>query len=279
MLNILLLDQKYITYTLDLKQYLWKFLFNHNAFPIRIGNAQILVEPRSSDLFTIYEIFTDRGYLPKIQGPPLRIETVVDFGANIGVFSIWVSRFFSPKAVYAVEMEPACYDRLVENVALNHLEEVVRPLQAAIYCSSGSTGAKKIRGSNFFELAPGQNHHQVRTVSFEDFLKATGLGMIDLLKIDIEGAEKYLLTEANAPLFRERVRYAVLETHSLNDFHAEHGIAYFQKLGFECARTPTPYRIDRNFIIDAYNPALCREGEAAGFTLSTLGDRGAFRAA
>jgi hypothetical protein len=86
------------------------------------------------------------------------------------------------------------------------------------------------------------------------------------LKIDIEGAEKYLLTEENAPLFQRRVGYILLETHSLNDFRVEQAVAYLSGLGFRLAMTRTPYILDRNYIIDACNPnhiafPICQTGK------------------
>ena len=255
MLNLILLDQKYISYTLDLRQYLPRFLFGRKPFPIQIGEAKLLVTPRSSDLFTIYEIFSDQGYLPKLLNFPWQAETVVDLGANIGVFSIWASLTFRPKTVIAAEMEPRCFYQLVDNIALNHLGETIKPFQAAIFNQSGSVGMKKIPGSAFYGVDPRKADRQVRSFSLEDFLKHTGLKRIDLLKIDIEGAEKYLLTEANAPLFKRRVGYILLETHSLNEFRAEQAVAYLSGLGFRLTITPTPYILGRNFIIDACNPA------------------------
>ncbi len=255
MLNLLFLDQKYITYTLNLKRYLLRFLLAQKPFPIQIGDARFLIEPRSSDWFTIYEVYSDLGYLPKLPHLLPNINIVVDFGANIGVYSIWVTKTFHPKSVYAVEMEPNCYQRLVKNIALNHLDDTIRPFQAAIFNQSGMVGTKKIPGSTFFQVTPNKAARRVRSFSFEDFLKHTGLERIDLLKIDIEGAEKYILTEANVPLFQQRVGYILLETHSLNDFHAEQAVAYLSGLGFRLAMTPTPYVLGRNYIIDACNPS------------------------
>lgn len=254
MLNILFLDHKYISYTLDLKQYLPRFLFGLKPFLISIGNSKFYITPRSTDLFTIYEIFSDRGYLPKLPNYPRDLETVVDFGANIGVFSVWVAQTFHPRSVIAVEMEPDCYHRLTEAIALNQLEDTIHPFQAAIFNQSGTVATKKIPGSTFFTIAPQKSTHQVRSFSFQDFLTHTGIDRIDLLKIDIEGAEKYLLTDVNAELFQHRVRYILLETHSLNDFRTEQAVAYLSRLGFHLAMTRTPYVLDRNYIIDAFNP-------------------------
>lgn len=254
MLNLLSLDRKYIAYTLNLRQYLPRFLFALKPFPIRIGGAIFQVEPRSSDLFTLYEIFSYRGYMPRLIENPNDLETVVDFGANMGAFSIWAHLTFHPKSVIAVEMENHCYHRLVKNIALNHLEESVRPIQTAIFSKSGTVGTKKIPGSTFYTVAPQSAINLVRSFSFEDFLGFTGLERIDLLKIDIEGAEKYLLTEENVPLFQQRVGYILLETHSLNDFCTEQAVDYLNGLGFCLAMTRTPYILDGNYIIDACNP-------------------------
>jgi FkbM family methyltransferase len=256
MLQILALDHKYIAYIYSLKKYLLKFLFKRKPFPLQFDGATFLVEPGSSDLYTIYEICYDLGYEPRQQQPPYHYRTIVDFGANIGVFSVWAAQAFHPKSLVAVEMEPACFRQMTANIKLNGLEGVIRPIQAAIYKQSGQVATQRRMGYNFHELRPQGNHHYVRSFSFADFLQHTGLNTIDLLKIDIEGAEKYLLTPENACLFREKVKYILLETHSINDFNTSHCVAYLRDLGFKLVLTPTPYVIDKNFIIDALNPAL-----------------------
>ena len=256
MLQILTLDRKYIAYTYSLKKYLLKFLFNRKPFPLQFGAANFWIEPGSSDLYTIYEICYDRGYEPRQQQPPYHYRTIVDFGANIGVFSVWAAQAFHPDTLVAVEMELAVFRQLTANIQLNSLESVIHPIQAAIYEQSGQVATHRRVGYHFHELRPQGDHAYVPSFTFADFLKHTGLNTIDLLKIDIEGAEKYLLTPENASLFRERVKYILLETHSFNGFNASHCAAYLRDLGFKLVLTPTPYVIDKNFIIDALNPAL-----------------------
>jgi FkbM family methyltransferase len=256
MLQILSLDRKYIAYTYSLKKYLLKFLFNRKPFPLQFDGATFMVEPGSSDLYTIYEICYDRGYEPRQQRPPYHYQTIVDFGANIGVFSVWAALAFHPEKLVAVEMEPAVFRQLTANIQLNGLESVIHPIQAAIYEQSGQVATHRRVGYTFHELRPESGHHYVPSFSFADFLEYSGLQTIDLLKIDIEGAEKYLLTPENAALFQERVKYILLETHSINDFGPDRCAAYLRDLGFKLVLTPTPYVIDKNFIIDGLNPAL-----------------------
>jgi len=256
MLQILSLDRKYIAYTYSLKKYLLRFLFNRKPFPLQLGQATFLVEPGSSDLYTIYEICWDQGYQPRQQQPPYHFRTIVDFGANIGVFSVWAAQAFHPETLVAVEMNQACFQQLTANIRLNGLESVIRPIEAAIYQHTGQVGTRRKVGYSFHELLPHGRRNCVRSFSFVDFLQHTGLETIDLLKIDIEGAEKYLLTAENAALFKERVKYILLETHSVKDFNVEHCTGYLRSLGFQLVLTPTPYVIDKNYIIDALNPAF-----------------------
>lgn len=270
MLNILFLDWKYISFTYDLRRYLLQFLFALHPFLVDMGGEQIWVKPRSSDLFTIYEIYRDGGYAPKMAYTPGNIKTIVDVGANIGVFSLWASRFFPAKKVYAIEMEDSNYKELLANITVNELHETIIPVQAAIFNKSGSVGIRRMGGLGFHMINVQEKTHTVKALSLADFLASTGIETIDLLKIDIEGGEKYLMTPENEEIFRTRVGYVFLETHDVNDFRTEHGVEYLQKLGFEVTLTPTPYVIDHNRIIDARNPTLCGSEQQPAETLEQL---------
>lgn len=270
MLNILFFDWKYILFSYDFRRYILPYLFSIHQFIVDVGGDQIWVKPRSSDLFTIYEIYRDGGYAPKLQYTPGDIKTVVDFGANIGIFSLWASRFFPAKKIYAVEMEDSNYEQLLANIAVNGLQATILPIKAAIFSESGSIGIRRMGGLGFHMVNLHEKSNTVKALSLADFLSLTGIETIDVLKIDIEGAEKYLLTPENEPVFRSKVRYVFLETHSVNDFRTEHGMEYLQKLGFEITLTHTPYVLDHNRIIDARNPTLCGSDQQPVETLEQL---------
>jgi FkbM family methyltransferase len=269
-LNILFLDWKYIAFLYDFRQYILPYLFSLRPLLVNIGDDQIWVKPNSSDWFTIYEIYRDGGYAPKLEYTPSDIKTIVDVGANIGVFSLWASRFFRAKKIYAVEMEDLNYKQLVENISVNGLEEIITPVQAAIFNQTGSVGIRRMAGVGFHMINENEKNNHVKALSLADFLTSTGIETIDLLKIDIEGGEKYVMTPENEEIFRTRVGYVFLETHSVNNFRTEHGVAYLRKLGFEITLTQTPYVVDRNYIIDARNPALCGSEQPPAKTLEQL---------
>jgi len=269
-LNVLCFDWKYISFIYDFRHCILPYLFSLRPFLMILGGERIWVTPRSSDFFTVYEIYRDGGYAPKLPYTPGGVKTVVDLGANIGVFSLWASHFFPAKRIYAVEMEDSNYERLLANIAVNQLEETVIPVQAAIFHKSGSVGIRRLAGVGFHMINEREKVNTVKALSLVDFLSSTGIERIDLLKIDIEGGEKYLMTPENEDIFRNRVAYVFLETHSVNDFRTEHGVAYLRRLGFETTLTPTPYVVDRNHIIDARNLALCGDEQQPSATLAQM---------
>jgi tRNA wybutosine-synthesizing protein 2 len=55
-------------------------------------------------------------------------ETVVDMFAGIGYFTLPMAVHSKPKKIVAIEINPVAFDYLVENVRLNGVEEIVRPI-------------------------------------------------------------------------------------------------------------------------------------------------------
>ncbi|MBN2603692.1 MAG: class I SAM-dependent methyltransferase family protein [Candidatus Thermoplasmatota archaeon] len=55
-------------------------------------------------------------------------ETVVDLFAGIGYFSIPMAVYSNPKRIYACEINPFAYKFLCENILLNDVSDIVRPI-------------------------------------------------------------------------------------------------------------------------------------------------------
>lgn len=55
-------------------------------------------------------------------------ETVVDLFAGVGQFTIPIARLAKPSVVHSVEINPAAYHYLCENVRINRVGHLVRPL-------------------------------------------------------------------------------------------------------------------------------------------------------
>lgn len=55
-------------------------------------------------------------------------EVVVDMFAGIGYFSIPIARHSNPSKVYSIEINPVSYNYLCENIKLNRVEDVIKPI-------------------------------------------------------------------------------------------------------------------------------------------------------
>lgn len=155
---------------------------------------------------------------------------VVDIGAHIGLFTIKVAPFC--KKIIAVEPEPENFELLTTNVYLNRIYNV-KLLNKAVGAKRGTeklygcgSGASMIRKSYDVKV--------VKVVKLEDILK--NLKKIDLLKIDVEGAEHLIIQASKTKLLK--ISQIVIEIHpSLTD---EESIKFILlKNGFKLEKYPS----------------------------------------
>jgi FkbM family methyltransferase len=143
--------------------------------------------------------------------------TVLDVGANIGQYTlIGAHRVGREGHVHAFEPTPRIAADLRANVALNLLENVtVNEVAIAdaqgetlLFCTDpGSPGTNTIM--NPVEHACGSV--KVPTVTLDQYLVERGISSVDVMKLDIEGAELLALRGARDLLCADRAPVIVLE--------------------------------------------------------------------
>jgi len=166
---------------------------------------------------------------------------VVDVGANIGTFAMYALHRGASK-VYAVEPVKRAYDDL--NDTLSNDERVI-PLQVAIGGETGEIDMYTIPWNDtiasfdrnhIIEYAQTEKNiisFPVKTQTFSDFTIENGLDKIDLLKVDIEGAE-YLMFDAMSDEDLMKVDRLLLEFHDSYDSELRnHILNRLDKLGFK----------------------------------------------
>jgi FkbM family methyltransferase len=135
-------------------------------------------------------------------------DTVVDAGANIGAFSVLAARLIGADGrLIAIEMTPGTAARLRANLARNDVAAEV--VEAALAATSGQTVTAAIDptkgGQATLALAHTLDRPQTFSVVTRTLDELTAdLGRIDLLKLDIEGAELDALRGASQMLKRTR---------------------------------------------------------------------------
>uniref|UniRef100_A0A7C1EAB7 Class I SAM-dependent methyltransferase family protein n=1 Tax=Fervidicoccus fontis TaxID=683846 RepID=A0A7C1EAB7_9CREN len=55
-------------------------------------------------------------------------EVVVNMFAGVGSFSIFIAKLSKPLVVYSIDINPVAYELMVENIRLNNVESIVKPI-------------------------------------------------------------------------------------------------------------------------------------------------------
>ncbi len=147
----------------------------------------------------------------------------VDVGANWGLFTLVAAhRVGTAGSVVALEPHPQIFAMLKSNVRRNNLQQVrVFDVAAADRNSHRILAAHDAAGDNWGtsrlveDGSAAQNTLTVRSRRLESLLDEIGLDKVDLLKIDVEGAEDMVLAGMEAGLKAKRYSRILLELHPL----------------------------------------------------------------
>ncbi len=138
--------------------------------------------------------------------------TVFDVGANLGTYALLAARRVGPSGrLHAFEPGPATADRLRGNVRLNGLSNVVVN-QAAVSDRAGVITLYLQDDSDCNTLTAGAGTPvQVPALTLDDYVGTHNLGQVDVLKMDVEGAEVTALRGGGRLLAAPRAPLILLE--------------------------------------------------------------------
>lgn len=123
---------------------------------------------------------------------------VIDVGGHVGYYSLLAARQVGPAGkVYAFEPEPGNYELLLRNIESNHYSNILA-IRKAVSDRVGSTtlfltALDNGRHSSYHHGLPERGQVPVETTTLDAFLDAAGWPKVDLVKVDVEGAEKDVL--------------------------------------------------------------------------------------
>jgi len=132
---------------------------------------------------------------------------VVDLGANIGAYTLRAARAIGAESlVFAVEPIPSIFQNLLENISINRFSNVVA-LNSAAGEASGvarlNLGASGYNASSIVRPESGESI-EVDVISMDDILEKYDVKRLDLVKMDIEGAEAMAIRGMRSSLRRFR---------------------------------------------------------------------------
>ena len=144
-------------------------------------------------------VWLNRGFeyrtLAKIKENVKLGDTVFDIGANIGMYSIILSKLVGKEGkVYSFEPDPQTAYFLKKNLKLNGCDNVIVS-QIALSDENGKVFLKKPEGAgDAFNFISGDkpntpSDNSVDAVKVDDFINLYKIEKLNFVKIDIEGAE------------------------------------------------------------------------------------------
>jgi FkbM family methyltransferase len=161
----------------------------------------------STDISVAGKVILEREYvLPLARDPAV----IVDAGAYTGISSLWFASRYPNARILALEPDPANYELLRWNVSR---ERRITPLQEALWPEDGMVAIRDAGAGAWGHRVSGDaGPKTVKATSMRSLMQRMGLERVDLLKLDIEGAEVELF-EADSRSWLHVVDAIAVETH------------------------------------------------------------------
>jgi FkbM family methyltransferase len=206
---------------------------------LTIEQFTVWCENREEALKIKQEIFTHHIYYfetDKIK------PVIIDVGAHIGLATLYFKKLYPQAKVIAIEPHPVSFKLLEKNIAENYLEDVTCINGAVVGAGAVINGFHPLHVDTQFQwfstasFSPGSwNKAQqtepfpVSTLSLSEVIQSIGIP-IDLLKIDIEGAEQEVLREARTTL--AKVAHIICEYHMTDKQNRAEFLELLERSGY-----------------------------------------------
>jgi len=178
---------------------------------------------------------TDRFIVELIEDEEYRLavkdKIVIDIGANIGLFSIYMYPFAS--VIYAIEPLSHNYNNLIKTIDRNRLENI-KPFRLALSNIEGETELyleeNDYASGNI--LGHGQSTETVSTTTLARFMEDNNIKYVDVLKCDTEGAEENIFLSEDFVSVIDKINLVIMEhcTKSIENVFSNYQIVRHKNL-------------------------------------------------
>ena len=197
-----------------------------------------MVAPADEPLLSLFdEIWVRETYLPKTW-TPVPAPTVVDVGANVGVFTVWAAKRLGAARIVAIEPSPEMVRALGANLARNRIEQAT-VLEVALGGEPGESTLYRRAAGALDTLFDRDNYGSrfqtvasVTVTTLDDIFSTCEIDVCDLLKLDCEGAEYEILFNASGSTLA-KIRHIAAEYHvGLNEYGPASVQSFLEARGF-----------------------------------------------
>lgn len=195
---------------------------------VHLGMRETGIQPISarlhaSDLTVLVDTFLGKYHLPLVNLGTSPI--ILDLGSNVGYTMLHYKYLYPNAQIFGVEMDYDNFSIASENIKFY---QNCRIINAAVWTEDTIVNYNG-KNNESFHISSFEEGKQVKALSINSIFNEFNIKDVDLVKMDIEGAEEEIF---NKPLdWLKNIKYLLLEVHNQNvDF-------YFKKLekeGFRC---------------------------------------------
>lgn len=192
------------------------FIISNRRYPIKKGYlSHILLKHKYIFYFrrgydyVMTHFYETNYYIDICNGP--KIKNIIDAGANIGVETLRFQVLYPNTQILSIEAEPGNFTVLSQNFLNNKL---VTTINGALWSKSGELlyikNDLEVSKESFSVTEQSTNSTPIQSYSLNDLLKIMNWEEVDILKIDIEGAEYEVFTK-NTDNWIDKIKCLIFE--------------------------------------------------------------------
>ena len=192
--------------------------------PRDLAGHTVNVRPGTSDADVMWDTFAAAYHLPPPEAAPFRV--IVDLGANIGLTAAHFAVLFPRARIVAVEMDP-----MLAAIAAEHCQpwaDRITVISGAAWSHDGLVRYEIVKGEEFGAHITDEGEAEAVAYSLKTLFAE--FDVVDYLKMDVEGAERLILTAAQPDHWPAKVRTIKVEVHG--DFGVADCVHELERLGF-----------------------------------------------
>lgn len=207
---------------------------NGNLVSLRVKetkNHKLFCRSNTTDAQVLWDTFYRKYHVPPSTLKENAI--IVDLGANVGYTMAHFAYLYPNSQIYGVEMDLSNF--LLAQKNLSTLTNQCKLIHAAVWYENGTINYTGNQAWGFkidYEKNSKLVKSNVPAKTLDTIFKEFGLDDIDYIKMDIEGAEKFILE--NAENWINRIKILKIEIHPPATINGT--IEILERYGFNCKK-------------------------------------------
>ncbi len=196
---------------------------DEREFQLKLDGNTYYVDAARRDLTPYASVWIEREYEPDARFMPPRDGVVVDIGAQVGFLTTRMARHVTYGRVIAIEPDPLSFSRLQKSIRANGIDNVTlvrcalsREEGTFTFVSAAHSVDSRLlvpgRVPAHLMADPGTHTTEVECTTLDRLMERQRIDRINLLKIDVEGAELEVLDAGKRTL--QRVTSILIEIHN-----------------------------------------------------------------